>query len=218
MLNLCRRYEAVIKTPGFIIAATTGLFTLISALLSLFGITPIVPRIFALIAVATGGLTIAVGAAKGLLRRQVNVDELVTIAIVASVIYGEYLSAAFVAFMMLFGKILEDFTSERARKAVENLGKLYPVTACVRRDGRELEVPIKEVVPGDIVIVKSGERIPVDGVVVSGRASVNQAPITGESVAVGKVAGSEIYAGSLNEWGHWKLKLQIQATTLSLAR
>jgi len=206
VFNLLRRYETIIKTPAFIITATTGLFTLISALLPIFGITPIVPMVLALIAVATGGLTIAAGAVKGLLRRQINVDELVTIAIVASVIYGEYLSAAFVAFMMLFGKILEDFTSERAKKAIADLGKLSPATACVRRDGKELQVPIKEVVPGDIVVVKSGERIPVDGVVISGRASVNQAPITGESVPVGKIAGSEIYAGSLNELGAVEIK------------
>ncbi len=206
MLNLWRRYEAIIKTPAFIITATTGLFTLVSVLLSLFGITPIIPRVFALLAVAIGGLTIAIEAVRGILRRQVNVDELVTIAIVASVIYGEYLSAAFVAFMMLFGKILEDFTSERAKKAIEDLGKLSPVMACVRRDGKDIEVPIREVVPGDVVVVKSGERIPVDGVVISGRASVNQAPITGESVPVAKVPGSEIYAGSLNELGALEIK------------
>jgi len=206
MLKIWRRYEAVIKTPAFIITATTGLLTLVSALLSLFGVTPIVPQVFALIAVAIGGVTIAIGAVRGLLKRQLNVDELVIIAIVASVIYGEYLSAAFVAFMMLFGNILEDFTSERAKKAIEDLGKLSPVTACVRRDGRDIDIPIRDVAPGDLVIVKSGERIPVDGVVMSGRASVNQSPITGESVPVAKVTGSQIYAGSLNELGALEIK------------
>ena len=161
---------------------------------------------FAVAAIATGGIPIAFGAIKGFIRRQVNVDELVTIAIVASTIYREYLSAAFVAFMMLFGKILEDFTAERARTALEALGKLVPSQATVRRNGEDVAIPVSEIVPGDIVITKSGERLAVDGVVISGQASVNQAPITGESMPVAKSKGSEVYAGTLNELGALEIK------------
>lgn len=206
MLKLWRSYEAVIKTRDFAITAATGVLILVSAFLSLFPVNPLISMVLALAAVAIGGLTIAIGAIKGLLHREVNVDELVTIAIIASVIYGEYLSAAFVAFMMLFGKILEDFTAERAKKAIEDLGKLSPATAHVKRNGEEVEVPVAEVMPNETVIVKSGERIPVDGEVVSGQASVNQAPITGESMPVTKARGSEVYAGSLNELGALEIK------------
>lgn len=156
---------------------------------------------FALAAVAVGGIPIIVGAIKGIFHRQMNVDELVAIAIIASLIFKEYLSAGFVAFMMLFGKILEDFTAARARTALEDLGKLTPATACVRRGGQEVSISVIDIVPGDIVVVKSGERIAVDGEVVSGQASVNQAPITGESMPVAKAKGSEVYAGTLNELG-----------------
>ena len=88
--------------------------------------------------VAIGGAKIAVGAVRGLLERELNVDELVTIAIVAAVILGEYLSAGLVAFMMLFGKVLEDFTAERAEIALEGLGALLPATAR-RKSGQDTE-------------------------------------------------------------------------------
>ncbi len=206
VLRLLQRYRAVVVSRDFIITATTGLFILLSGVLALAGVTPEIHTAFALAGVAVGGTFIIIGAVRALLQRQVNVDELVTIAIVASVIYGEYLAAAFVAFMMLFGKLLEDFTAERASKALEDLGKLVPARACVRRNGQDLLIPIEEVVPGDLVIVKSGERIPVDGEVVSGRASVNQASISGESMPVAKAKGSEVYAGTLTELGALELK------------
>lgn len=211
VLGFFQRYRAVIVTREFIITAVTGLFILLSAVLSLAGVTleiytVEIHTVFAWVGVAVGGTFIFIGAMRALLKRQVNVDELVTIAIIASVIYGEYLAAAFVAFMMLFGKLLEDFTAERASKALEDLGKLVPARACVRRNGQDLLIPIEEVVLGDLVIVKSGERIPVDGEVVSGRASVNQASISGESMPVAKTKGSEVYAGTLTELGALELK------------
>ena len=218
MLRIWQRYKVVIKTRAFVITATTGLLILVSVLLSLFRVAPLIPPVFALAAVAIGGLTIAIGAVKGLLQRQINVDELVTIAIIASVIYGEYLSAAFVAFMMLFGKILEDFTAERARTALEELGRLVPPKATVRRNGHDLEIHVSEIVPGDVVITKSGERLAVDGVVVSGQASVNQAPITGESMPVAKSKGSEVYAGTLNELGALEIRTTRVGDTTTLGQ
>jgi Cd2+/Zn2+-exporting ATPase len=208
MTGFWNRYKHVITTREFIITTFTGVLILISAILSVTGTPFWIHTSFAISATAVGGLSIAIAAIRGLLKRQVNVDELVTIAIIASVIYGEYLSAAFVAFMMLFGKILEEFTAERARTALEELGKLTPVTATLLHDNREVVVPIDELHPGDIVITKSGERVAVDGLVIDGQASVNQAPITGESMPVAKTKGSQVFAGTLNELG----ALQIRVT------
>lgn len=208
MIGFWNRYRYVLTTKEFIITAFTGVLILISAILSFTGALFWVHTSFAITATIVGGLSIALDAIKGLLKRQVNVDELVTIAIIASVIYGEYLSAAFVAFMMLFGKILEDFTAERARTALEELGKLTPMTATMLHNNQEVVVPISEISPGDIVITKSGERLAVDGLVIDGQASVNQAPITGESMPVAKTKGSEVYAGTFNELG----ALQIRVT------
>ncbi len=206
LLRLWRRYKSVIQTRDFAVMAATGVLILLSAFISLFPVSMVAPTVLALAAVAIGGLTIAIGAIKGLFNRKVNVDELVTIAIIASVIYGEYLSAAFVAFMMLFGKILEDFTAYRAKKAIEDLGKLSPATAHVERNGEMLDIPVTDIVLDDTVVVRSGERIPVDGEVIHGQASVNQAHITGESIPVTKVVGSEVFAGSLSELGALEIK------------
>jgi Zn2+/Cd2+-exporting ATPase len=201
------RYRALFASSEFLVTAACGLLSLASAVLGLAGAGFWVHAGFALAAAAVGGLPIAAGAVRGLLRRQVNVDELVTIAIAASVAAGEYLSAAFVAFMMLFGKLLEDFTAERARTALENLGTLVPAVAAVRRDGRDVEVPAGSLVPGDLLMVRPGERIAADGVVAAGHASVNQAPITGESMPVAKSPGSEVYAGTLNELGALEVRV-----------
>jgi Zn2+/Cd2+-exporting ATPase len=206
MPGFLKRYRSVLTSKEFIIATSTLILILLSAILSLAGTPYWVHTPFAIAAIAAGGIPIAFGAIKGLVRRRFNVDELVTIAIVASTIYGEYLSAAFVAFMMLFGKILEDFTAERARTALEDLGKLVPAMATLRRNGQDVAVPVSQIKPGDIVISKSGERLAVDGVVISGQASVNQAPITGESMPVAKGKGSEVYAGTLNELGALEIK------------
>ena len=201
MVAFWKRYKTVITSREGIIICSTGLLLLASVILDWAGAGFWVHTYVALAAVAVGGIPITISAIQGLFHHQVNVDELVAIAIIASVAFGEYLSAGFVAFMMLFGKILEDFTAARAETALENLGKLVPITARVRRDGEDRSIPISQVVPGDLVITKSGERIAVDGVVFSGQASVNQAPITGESIPVAKTKGSGVYAGTLNELG-----------------
>ena len=206
MPGLLKRYRAVFSSREFIITAVAGVFILMSFLLQVSGAAFWVHTSLALAAAAIGGIPILLSAARGLLKRQVNVDELVAIAIVASVVYREYLSAAFVAFMMLFGKLLEDFTAERAKTALEDLGRLTPSTACVRRNGQECLVALNDVVPGDIVVAKSGERIAVDGEVISGQASVNRAPITGESMPVAKAKGSEVYAGTLIELGALEIR------------
>ncbi|MBI2287395.1 MAG: cation-translocating P-type ATPase, partial [Chloroflexi bacterium] len=206
MIGFWKRYLEVLTSREFFITATTALLILVSAILSLAGTGYWVHTSVALAAVAVGGTSIVISAIGGIFHRQMNVDELVSIAIIASVIFGEYLSAGFVAFMMLFGKILEDFTAARAKTALEDLGKLVPAIVCLRRDGEDCSVPIEQVVPGDLVITKSGERIAVDGAVVSGQASVNQASITGESMPVAKTKGSEVYAGTLNEMGVLEIK------------
>ena len=218
MPRLLKRYWAVFSSREFFITAIAGVSILISFLLQVGGTAFWVHTSVALAAAAVGGIPILFSAARGLLKRQVNVDELVAIAVVASVIYREYLSAAFVAFMMLFGKLLEDFTAERARTALADLGRLTPSTACVRRNGQECLVALYDVVPGDIVVAKSGERIAVDGEVISGQASVNQAPITGESMPVAKAKGSEVYAGTLNELGALEIRTVKVGDSTTLGR
>lgn len=206
MTRFLDRYRSVLTSREFIISVMTAVLLLAGALAGLFQSASILSTVLLLCAVTIGGIPIIIGAVKGLLRHELNVDELIAIAIIVSVILREYLSAGFVAFMMLFGKVLEDFTAKRAVTALENLGKLTPAKACVLRDGKESDIPLDEVTVGDTVVTRPGETIAVDGIVISGQASVNQAPITGESVPVAKTKGSEVFSGTLNELGALEIR------------
>jgi Cd2+/Zn2+-exporting ATPase len=138
-----KRYKSVLASREFLITATTAVFVLTGAIVGLFKSAALAATILALIAVVVGGIPIIIGAVRGLIRREMNVDELVAIAIIVSVFFKEYLSAGFIAFMMSFGKILEDFTASRARTALSDLGRLTPQTALVRREGKEHLVPLE---------------------------------------------------------------------------
>lgn len=129
---------------------------------------------------------------------QFNIDFLMVVAAVGAAILGEWFEGALLLFLFSLGHALEHYALGRARNAIKALSELAPTRATVLRDGAERVVPIEEVQAGDHVVVKPAERIAVDGTVAEGRSSVNQAPITGESVPVEKVAGSQVFAGSVN--------------------
>ena len=158
-------------------------------------------NILSLLALAVLGGPIIWGAVKGLLKKELNVDELVSLAIVASVLIGEYLAAAVVALIMVLGSLMEQFTAQKARSAIDALIRLSPGQAIVIRDGVEVSVPVQEIRLGDRVIIRPGEKVPVDGEVVRGSASLNQASLTGESLPVDKLAGDVVYAGSVSYSG-----------------
>jgi len=161
----------------------------------------------ALFAVTILGIPIVFDAIKAVLSKNFNLDFLASIAIVASVLVQEYIAAAIVAIMLTGGEMLEDYASEKATAAIEKLIKSAPQKARVRRNGREIEVPIEEVLLGDIVIVKPGEKIPVDGLVMKGTATVDQATITGESMPADKFAGDEVFGNTILELGALEVKV-----------
>jgi Cd2+/Zn2+-exporting ATPase len=134
-------------------------------------------------------------------RFHFNIDLLMVVAAAGAAILGQWVEGALLLFLFSLGHALEHYALGRARNAIKALGELAPQSATVVRDGREQGVPIAEVRPNDLVVVKPAERIPVDGVVKEGRSAVNQAPITGESVPVEKAAGEKVFAGSVNGEG-----------------
>ena len=161
-----------------------------------FGFRPVI-----IIATVLGAWPIVCRAFKALRARRLDADVLVAIAIIAASSVGEFVAAGEVAFIMLLGEQLENFTTRRARRSLGSLLSLLPATARVRRGETEIEIPTVELKTGDIVVVRAGERIPADGVVRSGTASVNQSPVTGESMPVTKTAGAEVFVGTLAESG-----------------
>lgn len=162
----------------------------------------------ALVATVLCGGPIILGALRGLVAKEVNVDELVSLAIVAALTIGEFLTAATVGFIMVLGSLLESYTSGKAKRAIESLVELAPDTARLIEDGSERIVRAQEVRRDQRVLVKPGEKIPVDGVVADGGASVDQAAVTGESLPVDVKSGSQVFAGTFVHGG----ALTVQAT------
>ena len=155
-----------------------------------------------LLAVALNGLPIVVGAARGVMERRVNVDELVSLAILASLAQGEVLTAAVVSFIMTLGSLIEEAVSDGARRSIESLAALTPQEATLLdADGRERVVPVASVKLGDRILVRPGERIPVDAEIVSGATAVDESALTGESLPRERHPGDTILAGTLNYTG-----------------
>jgi Cd2+/Zn2+-exporting ATPase len=202
-------YRELLRSRDFYRIALAGALALASYLWD-HGATAVsnVGIALALLSVAINGVPIVWGALKGVLERRVNVDELVSIAIVASLIQGEFLTAAVVSFVMVFGALIEQATSSSARRAVEMLVGVAPDKATVIREAGPVEIPVQDVRVHDNVLVRPGERVPVDGAIRKGMTSVDESSMTGESIPVEKTVGDEVFAGTLNQNG----VIEIEAT------
>jgi Cd2+/Zn2+-exporting ATPase len=177
-----------------------------------------------LAAVVAGGQEIVRGGYYSLRNRNLDIDLLMSLAILGAVSvslgFGEslYMEAATLAFLFSVAELLERYSMDKARNSLQELMDLSPDEATVRRDGAEITLPVDDVEVGDVVVVKPGEKIPLDGEVLEGESAVNQAPITGESVPVDKTPGDEVYAGTVNEQGYLEVKVTSEAGDNTLSR
>jgi len=160
----------------------------------------------ALIAVFFGGWQRFYTGITDVLNKKITVNVFVTTAIFISLLSGEFLPSAIIILIMSVVGSLEAYTLDRTRKSISSLLDLTPKKANIKVNGEEKTVNISEIKLGDIVVVRPGERIPVDGIVTEGYSSVNQAPITGEPIPVDKISGDEVFAGTLNETGRLEIK------------
>jgi Cu+-exporting ATPase len=156
---------------------------------------------FALIAAILGGARILYNTVERLFEGKVGADLALAIACIAAILLRENLVAAEIVVIGLVGECLEGFTFERTRRAVRRIVEVCPRRCWLRRDGQEVRVLVSELHVGDVVVVKPGARIPVDGVVLEGRSAVDASALTGESLPVDKGPGDEVLAGSLNQLG-----------------
>ncbi len=164
----------------------------------------------ALLATLFGGYLRFVSGFKDIFNRRITVNVFVTVALIATIAVGEFRAAAVVVFIMAVAGALETYTLDKTRRSIRNLLDLTPKMATVRRNGKEVVIPASEIKVGEVVVVRPGGRVPVDGIVVAGKSCVNQAPITGESMPVEKFKGGEVFGGTLNETG----RLEIQTTKI----
>jgi Cd2+/Zn2+-exporting ATPase len=152
------------------------------------------------------------------MRRSLDMNFLMSIAAFGAFFIGHGEEGAAVIFLFFIAEALEEHAAERAKRSISQLLRLAPETARVKRDGREVELHVHEVKVGDILVIRPGEKIPLDGRVESGESSVNQAPITGESTPVEKTKGDEVYAGTINEEGYLEVKVIKRAEDTVLSR
>lgn len=184
-----------------------GILIIVSWLLAVNNIgPPIIYIVLALFATLFGGLQRFISGFKDVFHRKITVNVFVTVALIATVLIGEFITAAILIFIMSAAGAFEAFTLNKTRKSIRSLLDLAPQQVTVKRNEAEMVIGIDDVQIGDLVVVRPGERIAVDGIVVNGQSSVNQAPITGESIPVEKFKGSEVYSGTLNEEGRIEIK------------
>ena len=204
---------------SFIFLGFSGVTLGLSWIFKWIGFGPFhLPTALAIASLILGGYPIVKSAVKTLLIPDLNVDTLVSIAAIAAAAVGAYREAATVIFIMLLGECLEGVTVGKTRKAIASLIQLSPKTAWVRREDKEVQVPIEDVNPKEVVIVRPGERIPVDGKIISGCGSVNQSTLTGESIPVEKEVGDKVYCGTFNESGSCEVEATQVAEDTKLAQ
>ncbi len=172
----------------------------------------------ALAATLFGGYTRFVSGFRDLYHRKITVNVFVTVALIATIAVGQFLSAALIVFIMAVVGAFESYTLDKAKKNIRNLLDFAPKMANVRRGADEVAMLAAEVQIGDIVVIRPGERIPVDGIVITGASSVNQAPITGESIPVEKTVGSEVFSATMNETGYLEVRTTRVGEDTTLAR
>jgi Cd2+/Zn2+-exporting ATPase len=197
------------RNPKVLTSVASGALLLIGWLMARAGAPEAVARAAYLIAILSGGYFFGREAIEELLfERKVGIELLMSLAAVVATVMGQAAEGAMLVFLYSISEAAEGYTEEKTRAAIRGLMNLAPKVALVRRDGRELEIPIEELQVGDLFIVKSGQSVATDGVVRDGTSSVNQAPVTGESIPVGKHSGDTVFAGSLNGEG----VLEVRAT------
>jgi len=175
-----------------------GVAIALGILLETLGVYPEVSQSLLVAAMAVTGYPLAEKGVRSLLKGSIGINLLVTIAAVGATVIGLYQEGALVVFLFSISLRLEVIASERARHAIEALMELRPEIATIRRGVEEVNVPVGMVVPGEVFIVRPGDRVPLDGRVVEGETTVDQAAIMGESIPVLKRVSDEVYAGTIN--------------------
>ncbi|MCX6363354.1 MAG: heavy metal translocating P-type ATPase [Actinobacteria bacterium] len=175
------------------------------------------PWLFAAAMIA-GGTYVARAAFFSLRARQVDMNVLMTLAALGAAAIGQWSEAGLVVFLFGLGTWLQVATLARTRRAITGLMALTPPEAVVLRSGAEVTVPADDLVAGDIILIRPGERVAVDGVVLEGNAAANQAPVTGESRPVAKAPGDQVFAGSIIEGGSLRLRATTAAADNTIAK
>ena len=184
----------------------------------LFGLPAPVALGFYVLSYLAGGYDVARAALPALFRGKFDIDLLMIAAAAGAALLGEWAEGGFLLFLFSLGHAGEHYAMDRARNAVGVLGKLMPRTAFTKRGDRLEEVPVEQLAVDEVVVVKPGERVPVDGVITAGESSIDQSAITGESVPVERKPGDDVFAGTINQDNALDVRMTRLARDNTLAR
>lgn len=196
----------------------SAVLLLISLIIGIrYGERSLVPTIGFIAAIVIGGYALFIAGFKNLIHLDFDMETLMTIAILGAAALGKFEEGATVVILFAISEALESYSGDKARESIRSLMKIAPKETLVRRDGREFTVPVEDVRIGDIMIVKPGLKLAMDGVVTKGTSTLNQSAITGESVPVTKTIDDPVFAGTLNEEGLLEVRVtkKVEDTTLS---
>ncbi|MBC9721172.1 MAG: cadmium-translocating P-type ATPase [Lactobacillus sp.] len=182
-----------------------------------YGEEHILPTIGYAASILIGGYSLFIKGFKNLSRLKFDMNTLMTIAILGAAVIGEWGEGAMVVILFAISEALERYSMDKARQSIESLMDIAPKEALIRRGTEEMMVHVEDIQVGDIMIVKPGQKLAMDGTVIKGTSTLNQAAITGESVPVTKTINDEVFAGTLNEEGLLEVKVtkRVEDTTLS---
>lgn len=201
-----------------IITVASGVMIIAGWLLGRSGSSPVLANWLMVAATIVAGYRIALSAWQALRFRVLGINALVTLAAVGATIIGEYWEAAVVTFLFSLGSYLEGRTLDKTRDALRKLMDLAPQVAVIRKGEAEIKIPAEKVKKGDIAIVRPGEKIPVDGIIIKGEASINQSAITGESLPVDKTVGDKVFSSTINEAGYLEIVTEKSGDDTTFAR
>ncbi|WP_420631733.1 heavy metal translocating P-type ATPase [Candidatus Leptofilum sp.] len=204
------RIEAIFTAITFI--------TMIGGLIAERQEAAVVATVLFVIAYIAGGTFGLQGGLESLRNRTIDVDLLMILAAIGAAIVGEPFEGAMLLFLFSLSNVLQDFALDRTRNAIKALMELRPAQALVRRGDNSYLLPIEKVVVSDRILVKPGERIPLDGVIVDGRSAIDQSSITGESMPVSKEIGDTVFAGTINKNGSLEIRVTKLAKDSTLAK
>ncbi|MCL4246552.1 MAG: cadmium-translocating P-type ATPase [Anaerolineae bacterium] len=200
------------------LVVVTAIALVASLLAERFGAPEELILLLNILSYVAGGFFGAKGAIESLFRRRIDVDMLMVLAALGAATVDQWHEGAILLFLFSLSNVLQDYAIGRSRQAIKSLMKLYPNEAKVRRDGQIVTVTLDHIRVGEIVLIEPGERIPVDGIIHDGRSTVDESPITGESMPVEKMVGSKVFAGTLNQQGALDVRATGAAQDTVLAR
>lgn len=205
--GLLEEKESLWNKKNLFIIITSAILLPIGLYLDYFTSQELLSKIIFLIVIAVSGYEIIKKGVSGLLKGNFNMNLLMTIAVLGSFAIGSGAEGAVVIFLFYLAEFLEDYAGNKARKSIESLLKLAPSTATIKRNDKNIKLHVNDVKIDDILVIRPGDKIPLDGIVINGDSTVNQAAITGESIPVTKTEGDDIFAATINEEGYLEVRV-----------